>query len=70
MTINHGRLMRLPEVLDITGVSKSSLYEMIRQARFPAPVGISVRAVGWRSEDVDVWLKARQPAHVPSGQEG
>ena len=57
----HG-LLRLPEVLELCGMSRSSLYRMIAGGKFPAPVKISERAVGWRKKDILDWLDDRPPA--------
>ena len=58
----ENRLLRIDEVLDIVGVSKSVLYEMIGRDDFPRPVRISLRAVGWRQRDIDKWLESLPPA--------
>jgi prophage regulatory protein len=39
--------LRLPEVKAITGLSKTSLYALIRDRSFPAPVRVGARAVAW-----------------------
>jgi prophage regulatory protein len=56
-TIPH--LLRLPAVLHVTGLGRSTLYKMIAEHRFPAPVRLSTRAVGWRHDDVRHWADAR-----------
>lgn len=48
MTIEDHRLMRREEVLRTCGISKSTLYEMVSEETFPAPVRINRRSVGWR----------------------
>ena len=55
----HPTIERLPNVLDRTGLSRSTLYALIAKRAFPSPVKLSVRAVGWRSADVDAWLDSR-----------
>ena len=54
-----GRLLRLPELLAIVGVSKSTIYEWVKTDLFPAPVQMGPRAVGWRACDVARWLENR-----------
>ena len=58
MSLDDVKLLRRSEVLQICGISKSTLYEMISQERFPAPVRISQRAVGWRAGDIRAWLES------------
>ena len=62
MTQEVDRLLRLREVVSIVGVSRATLYEMIRRGEFPAPVRIGARAVGWRQSEVQRWLASRPTA--------
>jgi len=50
------RFLRLPQVRDITGLSRSSLYET---ADFPKPVKIGPRAVAWIESEVSAWVEQR-----------
>lgn len=56
------RIFRRPAVQDMTGLSRSTLYAMIAEGRFPAPVKLSMRAVGWREADLNEWLASREAA--------
>jgi prophage regulatory protein len=51
--------LRLPKVKAITGLSKSSLYELIRTNSFPAPVHIGPRIVAWVMSEVQEWATDR-----------
>jgi prophage regulatory protein len=53
------RLLRLPAVLLATGLTRSTVYRMIAEHTFPAPVKLAKRAVAWRHEDVRQWTSAR-----------
>ena len=49
---NHGgRLLRLPQVCDITGVKRSMIYQMEAEHRFPRRIKIGARAVVWLKEE-------------------
>lgn len=52
-------ILRLPRVLEKTGLSRSTTYAMISDGQFPAPVRIGRRAVGWVESEADRWLTAR-----------
>jgi len=39
---------RLPALLYLTGLSRSVLYSMVKEERFPAPKRLSKSASGWR----------------------
>jgi len=47
------RLLRLPEVLKIIPVSRSTWYLGVKSHDYPAPVKISRRAVAWRRHEVE-----------------
>lgn len=49
-------LLRLPTVLELTGLPKSSWYAGVKAGRYPAPVKIGQRAVAWRAGDVKALL--------------
>ena len=53
------RLLRLPEVMQRTGLKEHTLYRLMRQGMFPVPLKISRRNVAWRDTDVQVWLEPR-----------
>jgi len=52
-------IWRLPDVLDQTGLSRSTIYELIRLDDFPRQIKLGPRAVGWLSEDVLDWINSR-----------
>ncbi len=53
------RFLRLPEVLVRTGLSRSTIYVRLDQGRFPRPVSLGARAVGWIESEVDEWIRER-----------
>jgi prophage regulatory protein len=54
-----GQLIRLPRVMEITCLSKSSTYAKVKDGTFPAPVRLSARMVAWRETDVYRWVSER-----------
>jgi prophage regulatory protein len=51
--------VRLPEVKVVTGLSKSSLYALIRANNFPAPVRLGPRTVAWVRSEIKQWAAER-----------
>lgn len=51
--------LRLPEVKAVTGLSKTTLYTLIREKSFPAPVQVGPRAVAWVRSEVKQWAANR-----------
>lgn len=48
----HGAVIRLPEVLALTRVSRSYIYAKISRGEFPRQIKLGKRASGWRAADV------------------
>ena len=57
-TTTTDRLLRLNEVQARCGLSRSSLYRMMRDGSFPEPLKVGVRAVRWRESEIEAWLEA------------
>ncbi|OLQ88018.1 DNA-binding protein [Vibrio panuliri] len=53
------RLIRLNEVLDMTGLSRSSMYRFIEDNQFPLQVQLGGRAVAWVECEVQEWIRQR-----------
>ena len=53
------QFLRLPAVLKATGLGRSTVYRMVAEHTFPAPVKLAKRAVGWRHDDVRQWTMGR-----------
>jgi len=59
--------MRLKEVIDTTGLARSTIYKYIADGIFPKPINLapagidvpSTRAVGWLQGEVEDWILAR-----------
>lgn len=59
-------ILRLPQVIALTGLSRSTTYQLIKEGKFPAPISLSTRAVGWLDTDVADFIQARIDASRPS----
>ena len=50
--------LRLPGVMRMTGLSRSTLYRLVANKQFPRPVRLGPRAVAWRRTDIEAWSDA------------
>jgi len=50
------KVLRLPAVIEKTGLSRSSIYRLIQDGKFPPPVKLSARASAWFEHDINEWL--------------
>jgi prophage regulatory protein len=51
-------LLRLPAVMKLTGLGRSTIYRLVADNRFPSPVRIARRAIAWRRTDLDLWTES------------
>lgn len=51
--------IRMPDVLKLTGLSRSTIYTLEKKGDFPKRMHLSVRCVAWEAEEVDECLKKR-----------
>ena len=53
------KFLRLPQVKEITGLSRTTLYRYMDQGYFPKPYDLGPRTVAWLEVDVQQWSQAR-----------
>lgn len=53
------RILRRPEVERKTGFKRAHIYNLIKEGKFPKPLRLGVRAVGWDSVEIEQWIAAR-----------
>lgn len=51
------RIVRLPTVKEITGLSRSSIYLRMSKKEFPQSISLGDRAIGWLEADIEQWLE-------------
>jgi len=57
--IPRDRLVRIEEVKGMTGLGKSSIYELMRAGEFPKSIRLHARMVAWSESSVLSWIQAR-----------
>lgn len=50
------RAIRIGEVCNRVGVSRTHLYRLISKGQFPSPFHLSERISVWRESEVECWL--------------
>lgn len=59
MTYKHNAtVLRLPEVIAKTGLSRTTIYNRISLNEFPKPIKLGPRAVGWLNHEINDWIDA------------
>jgi prophage regulatory protein len=58
-------ILRLPQVIGRTGLSRSTIWRLERIRQFPSRIQLSENAVGWNEGEVSAWL-AKRPRGLPA----
>ncbi|WP_288446805.1 AlpA family transcriptional regulator [uncultured Serratia sp.] len=51
------RLIRLPDVMSITGLKRSTIYLKMKDGDFPKSIPIGERSVAWVEGEVNKWIE-------------
>ena len=65
-------LLRLPAVIRMTGLKRSTIYKHVALNQFPQPMSLVDRAVAWRAAEIEHWTQNRplaRPIPRPRGQD-
>lgn len=57
--IMDNAILKLPAVKSATALSRSSIYAFIQQGKFPKPLKLGARAVGWKADEITAWIESR-----------
>ena len=62
------RLLKLHDVVYLTGLRRTTIYKKLKLEEFPRPVSLGGRSVAWVSDEVDAWIQARIAARDECSQ--
>lgn len=61
-------ILRRKQVEARIGLARSTIYGMVAEGKFPRPINLGPRAVGWVEADVAKWLEGRIAASAPGAR--
>lgn len=67
--MNSHALLRLPAVIEMTGLGRSTIYKLMAKGQFPTSRRISSRLVAWSTADIDQWIETREPSRSNPARE-
>ena len=53
------RMLRFPEVIERTGISRTTIWRRVRAGTFPAPVQLGSNSIGWPEPAIIEWVESR-----------
>jgi len=61
------RLIRLKQVMECTGLARSTVYKFIAEGDFPKPVKLGARMVAWVESEIQDWIQEKIEQRQLSG---
>ena len=59
MQNTSNKIIRMKTVLELTGLSKSTIYTLLSQNDFPKRIPLGPRSIGFLESEFNQWLEAR-----------
>ena len=51
------KFLKLPQVISITGLSRSAVYQAISEGRFPNQINLGARSIAFLESEVQEWME-------------
>ena len=52
-------LIRIKQVQKQTGIARSTIYKLLALKRFPQPVKLTEKAIGWPQKSINDWVASK-----------
>jgi len=52
-------ILRLKEVMQVTGLGRSVIYKKIKEGLFPQQIKLTERSSGWVESEINNWIEAK-----------
>jgi len=53
------KILRVKEVMARCGLSRSMIYVLMAENKFPASINLTMRSIGWVEQDIEDWISSR-----------
>jgi prophage regulatory protein len=54
--MSKNNILRLKQVVSKTGLSKSTIYALLGEGKFPSRIQLSARSIGFLESEIDSWI--------------
>ena len=52
-------LLRLPQVQQMVPLSRSEIYQRIKEGAFPKQIRLSYKVAAWKASEIEAWIEAQ-----------
>lgn len=60
-------IYRLPQLVELLGMSRATIYRGVRAGWFPCPIRLTAKLRGWKADSILEWIRGR-PRVLPRAQ--
>jgi prophage regulatory protein len=53
-------VVRMSRLVEMIGLSRSTIWKLLSEGKFPNPIRLGSRSIAWRINDIEEWLQSRQ----------
>ena len=57
--MSEKKLLRLPQVMELTAAARSTIWKWVKDGEFPQPFKLSPRVTVWRESDIEAWIESK-----------
>lgn len=54
------KLLKKTEVVELLGISSTTIYRLIKAGKFPKPIKLSPSRIAWTEAAIQKWLKSKK----------
>ena len=66
--MSEKKLLRLPQVMELTAAARSTIWKWVKEGEFPQPVKLSPRVTVWRLSEIEEWIESKVQEHQVQGE--
>jgi predicted DNA-binding transcriptional regulator AlpA len=59
---NSNNILKLPQTSKKTGLSRTTIYRLELEGKFPKKIKLAERAIGFLESEIDAWIQSRVAA--------
>ena len=56
----HVLVVRMSRLVEMIDLSRSTVWKLLSEGKFPNPIRLGPRSIGWRIKDVEDWIECRE----------
>lgn len=56
------RYLRIKDVVEMLSISRSSIYRMVQEGKFPKQIKLTERTAVWKLSAINAWVAERENA--------